>query len=230
MPTNDIATLAVTQAGLVIGPGQTTIPGIAWPLSKVPTMQTRIQRAVSGRELRALDYPAPLWQFQLTFAILRDGSDARGIGPGSGYNELQSLLALCAACYGAYGTFLFSDPSDSAVTGQSLGTGNASQSTFQLQRTLGASPSFTETIYAVNTLSAVYLNGIVQSPSSYNCAVGLNSTGMLTFTAPPPFGAAITADFSYYFRCRFVDDSQQFSYFSYQLWELKKLSFISVFP
>jgi uncharacterized protein (TIGR02217 family) len=230
MPTNDIATLAVTPAGLVIGPGQTTIPGIAWPLSKTPTMQTRIQRAVSGRELRAVDYFSPLWQFQLTFAILRDGSDARGSGPGSGYNELRSLLALCTACYGAYGTFLFSDPSDNAVTGQSLGTGNASQSTFQLQRTLGPSPSFTEPVYAVNTLSAVYLNGIVQNPSSHSCAAGLNSTGVLTFTAPPPFGAAVTADFSYYFRCRFVDDSQQFSYFSYQLWELKKLSFISVFP
>ena len=230
MPTNDIATLAVTPAGLVIGPNVTTIPGIAWPLSKTPTMQTRIQRAVSGRELRAADYPVPLWQFQLTFAVLRDGSDTRGNGLGSGYNELRSLLALYNACYGAYGTFLFSDPSDSAVAGQPLGAGNASQTTFQLQRTLGVNPSFTEPIFAVNTISAVYLNGIVQSPSSYSCATGLNSNGLVTFAIPPPFGAAVTADFTYFFRCRFVDDSQQFVYFGYQLWQLKKLSFISVLP
>ena len=39
------------------------LPGLAWSVTKTPTFQTRIQRAVSGRELRALDYPYPLWQF-----------------------------------------------------------------------------------------------------------------------------------------------------------------------
>jgi uncharacterized protein (TIGR02217 family) len=89
---------------------------------------------------------------------------------------------------------------------------------------------FVAPITAVNALSAVYLNGIEQSPTSYSCATGLNSTGVVTFKAPPPTGDMITADFSFYFRCRFVDDSYQFSYWNYQLWELKKLSFISVFP
>jgi uncharacterized protein (TIGR02217 family) len=231
MPTNDVATLAITPAGLVIGPGGVTIPGIAWPIAKTPTMQTRIQRAVSGRELRAVDYPSPLWQFQLSLAVLRDNSDTRaGAGFGAGYSELRPLLALYTACYGAYGTFLFSDPSDNTVTGQNLGSGNANQTTFQLQRTLAANPSFTEPIVAVNTISAVYLNGIIQNPSSYGCAVGLNSTGVLTFFSPPPPGVVISADFTYYFRCRFVDDSQQFSYINYQVWELKKFNFISVLP
>jgi hypothetical protein len=36
------------------------LPGLAWGVTKAPTFQTRIQRAVSGRELRALDYPYPL--------------------------------------------------------------------------------------------------------------------------------------------------------------------------
>ena len=48
------------------------LPGLAWSVTKTPTFQTRIQRAVSGRELRALDYPFPLWQFTLVFAFLRD--------------------------------------------------------------------------------------------------------------------------------------------------------------
>jgi len=41
------------------------LPGLSWGVTKTPTFQTRIQRAVSGRELRALDYPYPLWQFAL---------------------------------------------------------------------------------------------------------------------------------------------------------------------
>ena len=40
------------------------LPGLAW---SEPTFQTPIQRAVSGRELRALDYPYPLWQFALVY-------------------------------------------------------------------------------------------------------------------------------------------------------------------
>ena len=38
----------------------------------------------------------------------------------------------------------------------------------------------------------------------------------------------ISADFTYYFRCRFVDDKYDFENFMFRLWELKKLAFISV--
>ena len=59
------------------------LPGLAWSVMKTPTFQTRIQRAVSGRELRALDYPYPLWQFTLVFDMLRDN-------PAAGYDELRT--------------------------------------------------------------------------------------------------------------------------------------------
>jgi uncharacterized protein (TIGR02217 family) len=231
MATNDIGILSVAASGLVIDPSGDLIPGITWPLQKQPFSQTRIQRAISGRELRAQDYPYPLWQFELTFAFLRDQSDTRaGPGLGNGYDELRPLLALFMAAAGAYGTFLFDDPTDDNRAGAALGTGDSSTTAFQLQAPYGAGPAFAAPVTAVNTVSAVYLNGVTQSPSSYACATGLNSTGVLTFNAPPPTGDAITADFSFYFRCRFTDDSYQFSYWNYQLWELKKLTFISVFP
>jgi len=51
---------------------------------------------------------------------------------------------------------------------------------------------------------------------------------LLTFVTPPSTGLVITADFSYWFRCRFVDDSYDFENFMYRLWQLKKLTFISV--
>ena len=56
------------------------LPGLSWSVTKTPTFQTRIQRAVSGRELRALDYPYPLWQFALVYDFLRDN-------PAAGYDE-----------------------------------------------------------------------------------------------------------------------------------------------
>jgi uncharacterized protein (TIGR02217 family) len=198
-----------------------SLPGLAWSVTKTPTFQTRIQRAVSGRELRALDYPYPLWQFTLVFDLLRDN-------PAAGYDELQTLMGFFMLCQGAFGTFLFRDPSDDQVTGQQIGIGNASANVFQLQRAMGAKlpgGGFLEPIAAPDIVTAVYLDGITQSPGSYNVDP---DTGLVTFSTAPGSGLIITADYSYYFRCRFVDDSYAFENFMFRLWQLKKLTFISV--
>lgn len=200
-----------------------SLPGLAWSVSKTPTFQTRIQRAVSGRELRALDYPYPLWQFTLVFDLLRDN-------PAAGYDELRTLMGFFMLCQGAYGTFLFQDPSDHHVDGQPIGIGNASTTVFQLQRAIGASlpgGGFLEPILAPNIVTAVYLDGITQSPGTYSVDP---NTGLVTFNTAPAAGLIITADYSYYFRCRFTDDSYVFENFMFQLWQLKKLTFISVRP
>ena len=200
------------------------LPGLQWNIVKAPIFQTRIQRAVSGRELRALDYPYPLWQFTLAFEFLRDN-------PAAGYNELRKLVGFFMLCQGAFATFLYQDPSDNQVAGQSLGIGDSATTAWQLQRTLGdpslANSGFSEPIIAPNLVSAIYFNGITQPAASYSIN---GATGTVAFNNPPPFGAAITADFNYYFRCRFVDDGYDFTNFMLRLWELKKLTFISVRP
>jgi uncharacterized protein (TIGR02217 family) len=197
------------------------LPGLAWSVTKAPIFQTRIQRAASGRELRALDYPFPLWQFTLVFAFLRDN-------PNAGFDELRTLMGFYLSCQGAFGSFLFQDPSDYQVTGQYIAEGDSSTSVFQLQRTMGTSlPSggFAEPTVAPNTVDAIYFDGITQDAAGYSVDP---STGLVTFATPPGTGLVITADFSYWFRCRFVDDSYDFENFMYRLWQLKKLTLISV--
>jgi len=198
-----------------------TLPGLAWSVTKTPTFQTRIQRAVSGRELRALDYPYPLWQFALVYDFLRDN-------PAAGYDELRTLLGFFMLCQGAFGTFLFQDPSDFQVTGQQIGVGDASTTVFQLQRVMGAilpDGGFLEPIVAPNVVRAIHFNGILQAPTSYSVDP---TTGLVSFSTAPSSGLIISADFSYYFRCRFVDDKYDFENFMHRLWQLKKLTFISV--
>jgi uncharacterized protein (TIGR02217 family) len=198
-----------------------TLPGLAWSVTKTPTFQTRIQRAASGRELRALDYPYPLWQFALVYDFLRDN-------PAAGCDELRTLLGFFMLCQGAFRTFSFVDPSDCQVTRQYIGTGNASTAVFQLQRTMGANlpgGGFSEPVQAPNLVRAIYFNGITQDPAAYS--VDANS-GLVSFATPPGSGLIITADFTYYFRCRFTDDKYDFENFMYRLWQLKKLTFISV--
>jgi len=197
------------------------LAGLAWSVTKTPTFQTRIQRAVSGRELRVLDYPYPLWQFALIYDFLRDD-------PAAGFDELRTLLGFFMLCQGAFGTFLFQDPTDCQVTGQQIGIGNASTTVFQLQRAMGTAlpgGGFLEPIVAPKLVNAIYFDGITQDPASYSVDP---NTGVVTFGTAPGSGLIITADFSYYFRCRFIDDRYDFENFMYRLWQLKKLTFISV--
>ena len=131
-------------------------------------------------------------------------------------------------CQGAFGTFLFQDPSDWQVTRQQIGVGDASATIYQLQRAMGTvlpGGGFLEPITAPNVVSAIYLDGVTQAPTTYSIEP---TTGLVTFGTAPGSGLIITADFTYYFRCRFIDDKYDFENFMYRLWQLKKLTFISV--
>ena len=186
-----------------------TLVGQGWSVIKTPRFATRVQRSVSGRELRAPDMPNPIWTFTLVFEYL----------PAA---DLNTLLGFFLSRQGAYDPFLFNDPNDNSVTAQPIGTGDGATTSFQLGRDLGG---FWEPVTAPGNLIGVYANGIAQSGCEADPA-----TGILTMPAPPAAGLAITADFTFYFRCRFVDDSNDFENFMQNLWRLQKLQFVSVLP
>ena len=201
-----------------------SLPGLGWSVVKSPRFATRIQRAVNGRELRALDQPNPIWSWTLTYPLLRDRSDARApFGSGIGYDELRTLAGFFLQQQGAFQPFLFDDPTDHGVTAQSLGTGDSSATAYQLVRGMGG---FAEPITAPNLVSAIYFDGVLQSPTIYSIDT---ATGLVTFTTPPPAGQAITADFTYYFRVRFSDDTAEFENFMLQLWQARQIKLQSVF-
>lgn len=201
------------------------LPGLGWSVTKAPRFATRIQRAVSGRELRVLDQPYPIWTWTLTYNLLRDKWDTRGAGGlGAGYDELRTIAGFFLQQQGAFAPFLFDDPSDDSIAGQVIGTGDASTGVFQLVRTMGG---FAEPITAPNTVSAIYLNGVLQNPALY--AVDA-ATGLVTFVTPPPAAQVVSADFTYRFRVRFADDTAEFENFMYQLWQLKQIKLQSALP
>ena len=88
---------ATTAASAVadIGPFPTLV-GQGWSVKKTPTWQTRIQRAVSGRELRVLDYPYPLWQFELTFEALGDSPQSGSAAPATAHRSARCSRPTCA--------------------------------------------------------------------------------------------------------------------------------------
>lgn len=188
----------------------------AYSLFKIPTWATRTQRAVSGRELTQTDYSNPIWNFKLNFEVLRD----RTIGSLS--SEIWKLVDFYQQVQGGYDTWLYTDPNDNTTTDSSLGVGDGVATTFQLVRRLYPA-GFIEDIIAPNTITNVKINGTPTILFSLD-----TSTGILTFPSPPAVAATITSTFSFYFRCRFMTDAQEFENFASLRWEVKELKFKSV--
>lgn len=186
-----------------------SLPGLTFGHSKTPEWKTNIHKAVSGKEFRTAWMSAPLYTFRLQYEFLRDATS---------YAELQSLIAFFNNCQGSFDSFLFTDPSDKSVTAQSFGAGNGVQTAFQLFRSFGGN---LEAVGNLNGAPSIYINGVLQA-TGYT----ISATGVVTFTVAPANAAALTWSGNYFYRCRFLQDSMDFSKFMNALWEAKKVEFI----
>ena len=191
-----------------------TLAGQGWSVHKRPTFSTRVASHVSGREVRSALYAATLYEYEVTFDALASSPSFAGLGASS----LQTLLGFYLQCQGQLGTFLYVDPTDSTVKSQTIGTGDGATTSFPLVRTLGA---FTEPVSTVTQLSAATVGGVTQ-------AATLVTPNTLIFPIAPAAGASITADYSYAFLCRFLDDQQDFENVMSGLWQVASLKFRSV--
>ena len=189
------------------------LPGIGFNFTRTPQFKTIVQQAASGLETRARLQVYPRYQYTLTYDFLRSAA---------AYAELQTLLGFFMRVGGSFDNWHFTDPDDNQVTGQQIGVGDGATLAFQLVRTFGG---FIDPIIAPNVVSAVYLNGVSQSGATWSVDA---TTGMLTFTAAPAINAAITVDMTYYWRCRFLDDANDFDKFMSQLWSVGQIQFITV--
>jgi uncharacterized protein (TIGR02217 family) len=191
------------------------LPGLMWDVAKSPGFTTRVQRAVSGFELRASLQAYPLWTFSLAYEVLR--TDLVTL-------ELQKLMGFFLARGGQFDSFLYTDPDDSSVTDMQFGVGDGTTVAFQLVRALGAGGfTFVEPVQNLNgAVGNIKDNGSTVSGANYS----VSATGLVTFTTPPVAGHVLTWSGSYYFRVRFLQDMAGFSQFMQRLWELKKLEFI----
>ena len=175
------------------------VPTLGWSVHYSPIFSTGAALHVSGREVRAAKYVSPLWEIELNFDLLRM------VSPNT---ELQQIIGFFEECEGEATSFYFEPPTLSPVAAQPIGTGDGSTTTFPFTVSIGGA---TLSPAGVGTVSAVYLNGVVQS-SGYT----VNATALapsVTFATAPAAGVAVTADFHWYFLCRFDDDSEDLEEF-----------------
>ena len=199
--------------------------GLAWDYTLTPTFSTGVQQATSGREVRAAFWSAPLWKLSLSYEFLHD--DSQHVDQ-NGYSQLQQFTGFFLARQGSFDSFLIDlaqltrKPLDSTVSGQPIGTGDGSTTSFQLVRNIGG---YLEPVQNPAGQSAtVYVAGIRKiQGTDYTIA-----NGLVSFAVAPTVGAAITADFQWLWRVRFAQDALEFANFMYLLWDCKKVELVEV--
>lgn len=186
-----------------------------WSVIKTPEWSTIQQRSTSGRETRIATMQFPLWNFTLTYEVLRSNT----------YKELQQLMDFYNARQGAFDNFLIDEsftPDDAATT-QVFGIGDGVTTQFQLSRQI-YSGGFAEPVMNLNGAPQIFDNAVLKAtPGDYS----INATGLVTFTYSPTAGHPLTWTGSYYFRARFKQDTNDFEEFVYQMFELKKLDLVA---
>lgn len=188
-----------------------TLAGLSWDTTKAPELNTQIQRSVSLSELRTSFTSTPVWHFTRSYDVLRETT---------GNTELKSLGGFFLARYGAWDSWLFADPDDSVALLESFGTGDGVTTAFQLRRAFGV---FSESCKNVAAAPLIYKNSVLQTVTTHYT---VSSTGLVTFVAAPTNGHALTWSGTYYFRCRWEKDVQEYAQFMRQLWEAKSVDFI----
>ncbi len=211
--------------------------GLSWSLKKTPMTKTGVQRGIAlGQESRVSYGPDPINKFDLSYVILRS----------DGKNELAQIEGFFLDRGGSLKSFLIDagaitkNPAESSITGQALTIDV--NSCAPLIRTTAA--GYNQQIYELavdgsgNPIEPVfYLDGVhliggrVGIYSSQQVATGfLDANGIrysgVVIKFHPDITEGVTLDFSWMYRVRFVDDSQDFEMWHLNLWEAQSVKLI----
>lgn len=207
---------------------------LTWSVFKKPIMASRVTVAISGRETKLACCAYPRWEFTLSYgggnSWLRDQTQNVIPDPTlAGFTELTQLLGLFVQCQGSYGEFYYVDPDDVSRAGALVAVADGSSTTYQLFVPYGNGPlptNFVMPAAGIASLDQVYVGN---TPTSATLNV-TNIGCFITFGSPPAGGSIITADFQFYYRCRFKDDTLQYTQIAQNLWDVKEVRFESVKP
>ena len=187
-----------------IYPDASLLPGLAFNVKWTPQfafMQSQTTDTLADIDLSLA--ATPIHEFELTYEFLRDGSSW-----GAGSAEFRTMMGFLLLINGPPGRFFFKNPDDYTVTGQAIGTTDGTTNVWNIVRTFGYGANVgSEMVGGVDTTQTVnvYLDGVLQSPSSYSILTVTPGQNQLQFAATPASGHAITMDFNFFYYCKFPE-------------------------
>ena len=189
------------------------LPGQNIDVTKTPMWSTEVIKSASGRRRSTRYYPYPLWQFDVSYEVLRK----TGAPSNPTTDELMKMWEFFNLQAGQSGTFLMVDPTDCVIPSSApaaFGTGDGVTQVFQLQRQIN---SWSEPVYDVYQ-PVIYDNGTVTGST-----LAYSPNGVVTFGTAPAAGHALTWSGYFYFGCCFLQDDLSFIQIVQALWNGKGL-------
>jgi uncharacterized protein (TIGR02217 family) len=190
-----------------------TFPGLTFPIKRTPLWSTIRQESIGGQTPRFSLWSYPRYRYELSISVLRRFG---------AFAELDAILGFYNAVAGAAGVFQYADNTDNAVTAQAFGTGDGTTTAFQLVRSFGG---FMEPVYAPTGTPAIYKAGVLQTPVTHYT---VGSTGLVTFTAAPAMGTALTWTGGFNWLCQFDDDELELREELSARWAIETLRFTTI--
>lgn len=185
---------------------------IGYDFVRKPVFSTNIMTSISGRELRARHYAVPRYEFSLQIPILRESK-----------KELQKIENFFLDRFGSFDSFLFKAPLDNEFESEFVGDGVTTS--FQLYKQTGEQKIPITNVEAFGKVLMWSANDQALMWSTDNQKLmwsndfyQITSDGRVIFNRPLALGESISITGTFYYRCRFAEDSQEFTLFSHKLW------------
>jgi len=167
--------------------------GISYGSFGGPQFNTNIITVSSGFEQRNINWSQARAKYTVNHGVKTEA-------------DIASLLNFFRTVQGRAIAFRYKDWSDYQAVAESIGTGDALTTQFQLKRTYTYGAGLITHERVINKPVAgsaiIYLDGVADPT-----AIVDDTTGLVTFTTPPAAGVAITADFEFDVPCRFNTDN-----------------------
>jgi hypothetical protein len=206
-------------------------------LKKSPAFNNAVQRVAADRGNAAISFkPYPTWNFEFDMDRITGNEAAAS-------SVLAQFMGTLMVCNGSAQLFLFTDTQDNALVYANSGmldvtpasatpmgtTGNGVSTKFQLARSIGGIAW--DVIQNTNGSPAIKVNGVTKTAGT---DYSISSTGVVTFVAAPANGFSLTWQGSFYFLCRFsdntVDSTRVFTTNSgTDQWDVSSITFSSEF-
>lgn len=197
-----------------------SIRGLAWPVKRIPEMNTLQQRSPGGYSTQVALYQNPIWRWDLKYNYILD--DPSNLQMGFTDTDWRTLVGFFLARRGSFDDFLFHDVADDSAADAPLVIVNDGAGTFYspVQRKIGEFEEDITDLIGGNVMGSIAVKNNGTPTVDFLLGTGGFTTGSQSYDGlylqwgHDPSPGPITATFSFYFRVQFEkDDSLEFARF-----------------